>query len=92
LEKLKEAPKKQKMEHQMVKITYSLNFINMQWTYFMRDFRVFNNNYMVGEMPAEWENSSVIPTSIYTKCDKQKRTTIDVWSYYVHVIKYTVKV
>jgi len=57
------------MENHWVKITWILNYINMQESHFMRENCFFNIIYMTGEWPEEWKNSIVI--LICTKCCKQ---------------------
>jgi hypothetical protein len=45
---------------------------------------------MMGEIPEEWKNSSVIP--VYNKGDKrQVENNIEELAYLLHVINYTVK-
>jgi len=41
MEELKEALKKQEMENRLVKITWILNFLDMQDTHFMRHYWFF---------------------------------------------------
>jgi len=59
------------MKNHWAKVTWILNYINMQESYFMGDYYFFFNTiYIMGETPEEWKNSIVI--AIFMKGGKQK--------------------
>ena len=67
------------MDNHLEKIILMPNFTNMQKTHFMRDYWFLNNIYMMGEMPEDSKNSTVIP--IYRKESNKWWRTVEKLSF-----------